>query len=71
MQRHLSHLLFVDDILILINSSQEFEEMLENLAEACVNARLKINLEKSKMIFKSFAQKIKKKSKDCLQHHRI
>lgn len=47
---------FADGILIFTNSHEEMKDM---LAEASINARLKINLEKIKALFNSFAPKKK------------
>lgn len=55
---YLSLLWFSDEILILSNSPQELECMLDDLAAANINVGLKINLEKTKVSFNTFAIKI-------------
>ena len=55
----LSHLRFADDIVIISSNPNELEEMLTELAEASIQVGLKMNLQKTKIMFNAFASKKK------------
>lgn len=48
---HISHLRFADDIVVIAESLQELQQMLDDLAESSQRIGLRMNLDKTKVIF--------------------
>lgn len=55
---HLSHLQFVDDILIFSGCPKELKDILKHLTEVIINVESKINLKNTKVLLNSFEPKM-------------